>query len=149
VLADDVRSALDVPPADNTAMDGYALRCADVREPARCCRSASAFPPGRRRRRCSRHARRASSPARRCPRRRRVVMQEQCEAVDGGVRIDTLPAAGPVDPPPRRRRAPARRAARGDALTPQALGLAASVGAATLRSRAARASRCSRPATSS
>ena len=29
-LAEDVRSALDVPPADNTAMDGYALRCADV-----------------------------------------------------------------------------------------------------------------------
>src|SRR3990167_795367 len=25
VLADDVRSALDVPPADNTAMDGYAV----------------------------------------------------------------------------------------------------------------------------
>ena len=30
VLAEDVRSALDVPPADNTSMDGYALRCADV-----------------------------------------------------------------------------------------------------------------------
>ena len=31
VLQHDVRSALDVPPQDNTAMDGYALRCADVR----------------------------------------------------------------------------------------------------------------------
>ncbi len=30
VLADDVRSAIDVPPADNSAMDGYALRAADV-----------------------------------------------------------------------------------------------------------------------
>src|SRR5258706_1065494 len=30
VLAEDVRSALDVPPADNTAMDGYAVRAADV-----------------------------------------------------------------------------------------------------------------------
>ena len=30
VLAEDVRSTLDVPPADNTAMDGYALRCADA-----------------------------------------------------------------------------------------------------------------------
>ena len=30
VLAEDVRSALDVPPADNTSMDGYALRAADV-----------------------------------------------------------------------------------------------------------------------
>ena len=32
VLAEAVRSGLDVPPADNTSMDGYALRCADVPE---------------------------------------------------------------------------------------------------------------------
>ena len=30
VLAQDVRSALDVPPEDNSEMDGYALRVADV-----------------------------------------------------------------------------------------------------------------------
>ena len=30
VLAADVASLLDVPPEDNTAMDGYALRVADV-----------------------------------------------------------------------------------------------------------------------
>ena len=30
VLARDVVSAIDVPPLDNTSMDGYALRCADV-----------------------------------------------------------------------------------------------------------------------
>ena len=30
VLAQDVVSALHVPPADNSSMDGYALRCADV-----------------------------------------------------------------------------------------------------------------------
>jgi molybdopterin molybdotransferase len=30
VLARDVVAALDVPPADNTSMDGYALRTADV-----------------------------------------------------------------------------------------------------------------------
>jgi molybdopterin molybdotransferase len=30
VLAADVMSTLDVPPADNTSMDGYALRAADV-----------------------------------------------------------------------------------------------------------------------
>ncbi len=33
VLAQDVVSALQVPPQDNSAMDGYALRCADVRQP--------------------------------------------------------------------------------------------------------------------
>ncbi|MBK8761420.1 MAG: molybdopterin molybdotransferase MoeA [Sulfuritalea sp.] len=30
VLADGLRSAIEVPPLDNTSMDGYALRCADV-----------------------------------------------------------------------------------------------------------------------
>ena len=30
VLAEAVVSPVDVPPADNTSMDGYALRCADV-----------------------------------------------------------------------------------------------------------------------
>jgi molybdopterin molybdotransferase len=30
VLAEDVRSGLDVPPADNSSMDGYALRAGDV-----------------------------------------------------------------------------------------------------------------------
>ncbi|MCW5637647.1 MAG: molybdopterin molybdenumtransferase MoeA, partial [Rubrivivax sp.] len=30
VLAADVVSAVDVPPADNSSMDGYALRAADV-----------------------------------------------------------------------------------------------------------------------
>ena len=30
VLAHDLRSALQVPPQDNSSMDGYALRCADL-----------------------------------------------------------------------------------------------------------------------
>mgnify|MGYP000709259788 CR=1 FL=1 len=30
VLAEPVRSVVDVPPADNTSMDGYVMRCADV-----------------------------------------------------------------------------------------------------------------------
>lgn len=33
ILADPVRSSLDVPPADNTQMDGYAVRAADCAEP--------------------------------------------------------------------------------------------------------------------
>jgi molybdopterin molybdotransferase len=31
VLAESLCSTIDVPPLDNTSMDGYALRCADVR----------------------------------------------------------------------------------------------------------------------
>ncbi len=30
VLAEPVRSTIDVPPADNSSMDGYAVRCADI-----------------------------------------------------------------------------------------------------------------------
>src|SRR3954469_5083097 len=33
VLAEDVRSQIDVPPEDNSEMDGYALRAADVAAP--------------------------------------------------------------------------------------------------------------------
>src|SRR5664279_1438815 len=33
VLAADVRSQIDVPPEDNSEMDGYALRAGDVTEP--------------------------------------------------------------------------------------------------------------------
>ncbi|HEY0200112.1 MAG TPA: molybdopterin molybdenumtransferase MoeA, partial [Burkholderiaceae bacterium] len=33
VLAQDVVSPLQVPPCDNSAMDGYALRCADIDAP--------------------------------------------------------------------------------------------------------------------
>ncbi len=33
VLAQDIVSALQVPPQDNSSMDGYAVRCADVRSP--------------------------------------------------------------------------------------------------------------------
>src|SRR5436190_2022627 len=46
VLAEDVSSALDVPPADNTAMDGYALRCADVPEAGRVLPLSQRIPAG-------------------------------------------------------------------------------------------------------
>ena len=32
-LAEDVISAIDVPPADNSAMDGYALRASEAKQP--------------------------------------------------------------------------------------------------------------------
>ena len=34
VLAQDLVSALQVPPQDNSSMDGYALRCADLAGPS-------------------------------------------------------------------------------------------------------------------
>jgi len=134
VLADEVVSLLDVPPADNTSMDGYALRADDVPvagtvlplsqriaagvvgEPLRPGTAARIFTG-------------AQVPAGADA----VVMQEQCATVDGGVRVDVVAQAGQWI---RRRGEDVQRGsvvlARGARLTPQALGLAASVGAATL-----------------
>ena len=136
VLAADVRSQIDVPPEDNSEMDGYALRAGDVAAPGTVLRGQPA-DRRRQRRRAARAGhggahlhRRAGAGRRRRGRhagavqRRRRRRARRC----GGPRR-------PVDPPPRRGRR-ARRArprAPGIRLSPQALGMAASVGAATLQ----------------
>jgi len=135
VLAQEVRSSLDVPPADNTSMDGYALRCADV--PAAGTRLpvsariaagsvAGALVPG--------SAARIFTGAQLPAGADAVVMQEQCSVDGDGVRVDTVPEPGQWI---RRRGEDVRQGAvvlpAGTKLTPQALGLAASVGAATLQ----------------
>jgi molybdopterin molybdotransferase len=142
VLAAEVRSLLDVPPADNTSMDGYALRAADVPAAGTVLPVAQRVPagvvgeplqPGT----AARIFTGAQIPAGADA----VVMQEQCTAIAapsageglGAVRIDTVPAAGQWI---RRRGEDVRHdsvvLAAGTRLTPAALGLAASVGAATL-----------------
>ena len=78
-----------------------------------------------------------------------VVMQEQCSAVDGGVRVDVVPRSRPVDPAPRRRRRARRRRA---ARRPAPLAAGARHGGLGRRRHApgrprGRAWRCSRPAT--
>jgi molybdopterin molybdotransferase len=139
VLAEDVRSALDVPPADNTSMDGYALRAADVPLAGTVLRVAQRIPAG--------HVGQpllAGTAARiftggQVPAGAdAVVMQEQCEAIAegdglGSVRVNTVPQPGQWI----RRRAEDVAAGSavllaGTRLTPQALGLAASVGAGQL-----------------
>jgi molybdopterin molybdotransferase len=135
VLAADVISAIDVPPADNTSMDGYALRVADLPQPGAAMPVSQRIPagvvgaalvPGTAARIFTGAQLPAGADA--------VVMQEQCVAVEGGVRIDATPQPGQWI---RRRgedvRAGAVVLARGSRLTPQALGLAAGVGAATLQ----------------
>jgi molybdopterin molybdotransferase len=141
VLAADVMSTLDVPPEDNSSMDGYALRAADVPVPGSELRVAQRIPagvvgaplePGT--------AARIFTGAQVPPGADAIVMQEQCEAVEPGaggdlgrVRVLTVPAPGAWI---RRRGEDVRMGAivlhRGTRLDPQALGLAASVGAATL-----------------
>ena len=67
VLAQDVVSALTVPPRDNSSMDGYAVRSADCAAPGAVLRVASASRPAPWARRWPPARPRASSPARRSP----------------------------------------------------------------------------------
>ena len=138
VLAEPVRSTLDVPPEDNTSMDGYVLRAADVSAIGTVLPVSQRIPaghvgmplqPGTAARIFTGGQVPAGGDA--------VVMQEQCEAVAGegmgAVRINTVPLGGQWI---RRRGEDVQQGGavlqRGQRLTPQALGLAASVGAASL-----------------
>ncbi|HWI12333.1 MAG TPA: gephyrin-like molybdotransferase Glp [Burkholderiaceae bacterium] len=134
VLREDVRSTLDVPPQDNTSMDGYALRCADVPVIGALVPVSQRIPagvvgqplqPG--------SAARIFTGAQVPAGADAVVMQEQCEVVGEAVRINAVPCVGQWI----RRRGEDVRSGdvvlpAGTRLTPQALGLAATVGAATL-----------------
>jgi molybdopterin molybdotransferase len=138
VLAADVHSLIDVPPADNTSMDGYAMRAADVSAAGTVLPVSQRIPAGvvgqpLQAGTAARIFTGAQVPAGADA----VVMQEQCEAVDGAVpvvRVNAVPAAGQWV---RRRAEDVATGAvvlkLGTRLTPQALGMAASVGAATLQ----------------
>ena len=142
VLAADVLSVLDVPPADNTSMDGYALFADDVRAPGTVLPVAQRIPAGQVGQPLARGtAARIFTGAQLPPGADAVVMQEQCEAIPpaagapglGAVRVNTVPQHGQWV---RCRGEDVRTGAvvlhAGERLTPQALGLAASVGAGML-----------------
>jgi molybdopterin molybdotransferase len=135
VLAEPVVSALDVPPADNTAMDGYALRCADVPVTGTLLPVSQRVAAGQvGTPLASGSAARIFTGAQLPPGADAVVMQEQCEVQGDQVRVLFVPQAGQWI---RRRGEDVRHGAtvldRGARLTPQALGLAAAVGAASLQ----------------
>ncbi|MDE2565942.1 MAG: molybdopterin molybdenumtransferase MoeA, partial [Burkholderiales bacterium] len=142
VLGADVRSLLDVPPENNTSMDGYALRAADVPAPGTVLPVTQRIPAGHvGRPLASGSAARIFTGGQLPAGADAVVMQEQCEALAGAagdpgaglgaVRVNTVPEPGQWV---RRRGEDVARGAvvlrRGQRLSPQALGLAASVGAA-------------------
>src|SRR6476620_6366446 len=84
VLAADVRSQIDVPPEDNSAMDGYALRAGDVGAQGtvlpvsqRIAAGSVGAPPA------PGTAARIFTGAQVPPGADAVVMQELCSAVDG------------------------------------------------------------------
>lgn len=138
VLAAEVRSLIDVPPADNTAMDGYALCAADVAELGTVLPIAQRVPAGVV---AAKHqpgtAARIFTGAQIPLGADAVVMQEQCEAVAGeglgSVRVNTEVQSGQWI---RRRGEDVEQGsvvlAAGHRLDAAALGLAASVGAAYL-----------------
>lgn len=138
VLATDLRSSLNVPPADNTQMDGYALCVGDLKGTLGArLRVSQRIPAGQIGARLEPGtAARIFTGAFIPEGADAVVMQEQVRVEGEHVVLDHLPRAGEW----------VRRAGEdiakdsvvlpaGTRLTPQAIGLAASVGAATLRVR--------------
>ena len=131
VLAQDCTSALHVPPQDNSSMDGYAVRCADVAAPGtvlpvsqRIAAGSAGEPltPGT--------AARIFTGAPVPPGADAILMQEDCEAVEpGSVRIHAVPQPGQWI---RRAGEDITRGAvvlaAGTRLSPAELGLAASIG---------------------
>lgn len=135
VLAQDLVSELQVPPHDNSSMDGYALRCADW------LGAAHAMPVSQRIAAGSFGTELAAGSLARIftgapipPGADAVVLQEDCALqADGSVHVHSAPRPGQW----------IRRAGedilcgavvlpKGQRLTPAALGLAASIGCATL-----------------
>ncbi|MBL0920365.1 MAG: molybdopterin molybdotransferase MoeA [Hydrogenophaga sp.] len=138
VLAQDLVSALQVPPADNSSMDGYAVRCADVTEKGAVLPVSQRIPAGHageplKPGTCARIFTGAPMPAGADA----VVMQEDTREVGGdihAVHIDAVPQPGQWV---RRAGEDVTRGAvvlaRGQRLDEAALGLAASLGLAQLR----------------
>jgi len=136
VLAQDLVSALQVPPQDNSSMDGYALRCADLTGPnpvlivgQRIAAGASGAPL------TAGTAARIFTGAPVPEGADAIVMQEDCELIPA--EGDDLPAIRLSKPPVqgqwiRRAGEDVTRGAvvltRGARLTPASLGLAASIG---------------------
>jgi len=136
VLAQDVTSALQVPPQDNSSMDGYAVRVADCMHAGAVLRVTQRIPAGSSG--TPLHAGEAARIFTGAPipaGADAVVMQEDCEALDGDqVKVSkTVPAGQWI----RRSGEDVTRGAtvltQGTRLTPAELGLAASIGLAQLQ----------------
>ena len=136
VLAQDVVSALQVPPQDNSSMDGYAVRAADCVHAGAVLRVTQRIPAGTHGTQLNAgEAARIFTGAPIPPGADAVVMQEDCEALDGEqVKVNKAVPAGQWI---RRSGEDVTRGAtvlsKGARLTPVELGLAASIGLAQLQ----------------
>ena len=135
VLAADLLSALQVPPLDNSAMDGYAMRCADVPADGGVLPVSQRIPAGTTGTPLvAGTAARIFTGAPVPEGADAVVMQEDCDVLDDGrIRVRRAPTPGLAI---RRAGEDIARGAvvltRGTRLSPAALGLAASIGLAQL-----------------
>ena len=133
VLAKSVNSLVDVPPLDNTSMDGYAVRCADTANPGQILKIAQRIPAG------SVGTQLETGTVARIftgapvpPGADAVVMQEDCTLIEGStgeVQVNITPRTGQWI----RRRGEDLTAGKtalsaGIFLRPQELGVAASAG---------------------
>jgi molybdopterin molybdotransferase len=139
VLAQNILSSLHVPPQDNSAMDGYAMRSADVRTMGTVLSVSQRIPAGSvgtalQAGTAARIFTGASIPVGADA----VVMQEECEVLPDSngtsqIRVNVVPTSGQWI---RKAGEDVARGAvvlqKGERLTPASLGLAASIGLATL-----------------
>ena len=132
VLAAPLLSACDVPPLDNSAMDGYALRCADVLAAGTRLPVSQRIPAGAVGHRLAPgSAARIFTGAPVPEGADAVVMQERCERDHDDVLVNHVPREGEnIRLRGEDIAAGAEILAAGTRLTPQALGLAASIGVA-------------------
>ncbi|PUE32708.1 molybdopterin molybdenumtransferase MoeA [Limnohabitans sp. Jir61] len=136
VLAQDVTAALQVPPQDNSSMDGYAVRVADCAQAGAVLRVTQRIPAGTHGTQLhAGEAARIFTGAPIPPGADAVVMQEDCEALEGDqVKVNKAVPAGQWI---RRLGEDVTRGAtvlsKGTRLTPAELGLAASIGLAQLQ----------------
>ncbi len=139
VLAEDLRSSLDVPGHDNSSMDGYAVRSSDWLDAGTLLQVNQRIPAGGSGQPLApASAARIFTGAPIPPGADAVVMQEDCEAVEAsagaGVRIRVQPKPGQWI---RLRGEDVAAGAvvlrKGERLTPASLGLAAGVGFASLK----------------
>lgn len=130
VLAGDISAGIDVPPADNSAMDGYALRYADYADtdqalPVSQRIVAGAPPEPLKAGTAARIFTGAEIPAGADT----VVMQEHCDAADGKVAITKRPFQGAnIRPRAQDIRAGEKILCKGQRLRAQDIGLIASLG---------------------
>ncbi len=132
VLAQDIVSALHVPPQDNSSMDGYAVRCADVPAAGAVLRVTQRIPAGHHGQPLNAgEAARIFTGAPVPQGADAIVMQEDCEPLADGaqVRVNAVPQSSQWI---RRAGEDVTRGAvvlaRGQRLSPAALGLAAGIG---------------------